>query len=431
MAGRPCQPTNPPPKCYKPSLSTKSRQSRSLQHHDINPKITSPYYGAGTQSHVATYSHNLTNTRKPTMTPPTISAYPTLSKNTKQNAIKIVFKKFIIRNANSPMQAPTTPSQVDQLPVNCNKATPTTAKQTTSSIPTPTPNDIPPKIENHPRTTGQPKTEQTIIHSTPPCPSNRNIRKNLPTNQPNPNAHLPSKLNEHHRHSKYLSHLLQPTTPSTPRITSHQVHKSTESTPPNKQPPTDILTILQIETPPKQGKCNPLPTMPLYPQHKFHSDTPLSDTMTQITPTLKIQPILSPNLPNRHAIKPPQTMMELLRKQFEITQTLIDRLSRMLLPHNVDTSTNIMSQTLFDLIAALPPNELLTMLTTPPRTTLPNILVGLQPTHCWYRIPPKLSASIKTSTDTSINNHYHLSKTILWSTLSLTFLYSKDLQKVP
>jgi len=75
-AGRPCQPTNPPPKRYKPPIMTKAQQYGNMQQQKINPKIPGPCCGASTHSHVASYSNNSTNTRKPTMTP--LSAVHTL-----------------------------------------------------------------------------------------------------------------------------------------------------------------------------------------------------------------------------------------------------------------------------------------------------------------------------------------------------------------
>jgi len=68
-ASKPCQPTNPPPKHYKPPILIKAQQHGNLQQHNINPKIMGPSCSASTQSHVATYSDKSTNTRKPTMTP--------------------------------------------------------------------------------------------------------------------------------------------------------------------------------------------------------------------------------------------------------------------------------------------------------------------------------------------------------------------------
>jgi len=118
-AGRLCQPTNPPPKRYKPPLMTKAKQNGNLQRYNINAKISDPCCGASTYNHVAIYSHNSTNPRKPTMTSPKDGLYPTLSKNGEKYATETVSMNDIIRNDNS-MQGPTTLQPTNQLPVNRN-----------------------------------------------------------------------------------------------------------------------------------------------------------------------------------------------------------------------------------------------------------------------------------------------------------------------
>jgi len=84
MAGRPCQPTNPPPKRYKPPILTKARPQGDLQQRDIQTKISSPYCGAGTDSYATSYRQISTNIGKPTMTLITGTTYPTLQQNTHQ-----------------------------------------------------------------------------------------------------------------------------------------------------------------------------------------------------------------------------------------------------------------------------------------------------------------------------------------------------------
>jgi len=116
-AGRLCQPTNPPPKRYKPPIMTKVKQYGNLQRYNINPKITDPCCGAGTYSYVATYGHKLTNTRKPTMTPPTDQPCPTPPKSDEPYATETVSKKFTIATANY-MTEPPNPRSANQLPVN-------------------------------------------------------------------------------------------------------------------------------------------------------------------------------------------------------------------------------------------------------------------------------------------------------------------------
>jgi len=355
---------------------------------------------------------------------PLLSA-PTLcyQQNNKQHATETVFNKFIIRTDNS-TQAPITPSPANQLPIDCNKETPQTAKHATLVLPTPAKDHISQKIENNLRITGQPKTELRLIHTSLPCHSSCIVCTNQPTNQQNPDTCTPTNLSTQHKHSQYLSTLPKPTPCHT---ISHQVHKLTESTSPNRQSPIDTLTTYQIKTPPKQAICNPLSLMPSYPLQKSNPATPPSDKMMWTTPILKVQSILSPlQIPDQCAIEPTQTMIQLLWKQIEFTQTLIGCLSQMLMSHSISISPRITTQTLFNLIAKLQPNKLLTILTTPSRTTLQNILV--KPTYHQYQFPSKLLGSVKPSTGVT---HHHLSKVIIWSIISLTFLHSKDLQKVP
>jgi len=118
-AGRLCQPTNPPPKCYKLPIMTKAQQYGNLQQYKIDPKITGPCCGAGTSSYVATYSHNLTNTRKPTMTPPTDRPRPTLTKRDEQYVNETVSKNFIIGTTHT-TTAPPTPRSVNRYPPSAN-----------------------------------------------------------------------------------------------------------------------------------------------------------------------------------------------------------------------------------------------------------------------------------------------------------------------
>jgi len=85
MAGRPCQPTNPPPKRYKPPILAKARPHGDLQQRNIQTKISNPTRGAGTNSYAASYRQISTNIGKPTMTRITGSTYPTtLQQNTHQ-----------------------------------------------------------------------------------------------------------------------------------------------------------------------------------------------------------------------------------------------------------------------------------------------------------------------------------------------------------
>jgi len=81
MAGRPCQPTNPPPKQYKPPIMRKSQSNGNSNQYNTHQKIDNPNCGAGTHGYAASYRQILTNTRHPTMTPPTGTSHPMLPKN--------------------------------------------------------------------------------------------------------------------------------------------------------------------------------------------------------------------------------------------------------------------------------------------------------------------------------------------------------------
>jgi len=93
-AGRPCQPTNPPPKRYKPPKMTKSQQSGNPQQQYIDPKIIDSHCGASTKCYVTTYGHNSTRTKKPTMILPNTGPLHMIQKNQEKYATGTVFKKF-------------------------------------------------------------------------------------------------------------------------------------------------------------------------------------------------------------------------------------------------------------------------------------------------------------------------------------------------
>jgi len=123
--------------------------------------------------------------------------------------------------------------------------------------------------------------------------------------------------------------------------------------------------------------------------------------------------------------------MQELKQQLALTQTLIEQLSMMII--SIITPPRITQQTLFDLIAALHPNDpstlpgsLETHSTPPSRITADHFTVI--PTNHRYQSLPKLLGYDKMSTSIT---QYHLPKNLLWSILTFTFPHSKDLQKVP
>jgi len=115
MAGRPCQPTNPPPKRYKPPILTKARPPGNLPQRDIQTKISSPYCGAGTNSYAASYRQFSTKLGKPTMTPITRTTHPTLQQNTVKYKPKM-FSKKITTTTTISTTAPTKPYSDKPLP---------------------------------------------------------------------------------------------------------------------------------------------------------------------------------------------------------------------------------------------------------------------------------------------------------------------------
>jgi len=108
LAGRPCQPTNPPPKRYKPPILTKVKPHGNVQQCNIQTKISSPYCGAGTVGHAASYRQFSTSIQKPTMTLTTSTSHPTLQKNIVQYETKMGSNIIAITN-NTNQPAPDNP----------------------------------------------------------------------------------------------------------------------------------------------------------------------------------------------------------------------------------------------------------------------------------------------------------------------------------
>jgi len=110
-ASRPCQPTNPPPKCYKPPKMTKLQQSGNPQQQYIDPKIIDSHCRASTQCYVATHGHNSTRTKKPTMILPNTGPHHTIQKNQEKYSTGTVFKKFTTTTENIQKNQPPPCSQ--------------------------------------------------------------------------------------------------------------------------------------------------------------------------------------------------------------------------------------------------------------------------------------------------------------------------------
>jgi len=263
-AGRPCQPTNPPPKRYKPPIMTKAQQYGNMQQQKINPKIPGPCCGASTHSHVASYSNNLTNTRKPTMTPPIGRPHPTLQKNDEQYAPVTVFKNAII-TTDTPTQAPTTRHPVNPLSVNSNKET--------------NPHDRPNGPPNCPRIPYRPpkltkNTSHTILK--PPSTSKTPQTPTQPTSQKNCNRlwmkPVAVELNHASPTRNKIHTTMQPVRPATNDTTSS----------PNLTPKTNQLQAITVH--PRASH----PTT--FDSSRYHEPQPINQPTIRPTNTQLTEP---------------------------------------------------------------------------------------------------------------------------------------------
>ncbi len=417
-AGRPCQPTNPPPKRYKPPKLTQAKQNGNEQRHYIDPKIIDPCCGASTHSYVATYSHNSTDTKKPTMTPPTNDQHPTPSKNNKKYATKKVFKPF--NHKDDSTKASPTSYAANLLMENGTQEIPQTSQQRTESpSPTPDNNPTPPKIESNSQIPGK--------HTTDPRPFRLSPAKHLqhiidtnPTTQ-NQASRTSTNYQTHLQQSHLLPTLVNPTPP---RTLINRKQKLTEPVLLDQWITTDALTIHPLQQAPRHHP-------PLTPLHSPLQDNSAKPHYDKATPNLppQVKSALPPSWIPENCITETNTLMQELKKQLAITHTLIDRLSMTIMPSSIITSPRTTQQTLFDLIAKLHPNDPLKLqVSTPPFRITKNHRFNVKPTNHRYQFSPKLLRYVKTSTGTT---QYHLSTNLLWSILSFTFPHSKDLQKVP
>ena len=179
-AGRPCQPTNPPPKRYKPPKMTKSQQSGNPQQQYIDPKIIDPRCIASTQCYVANYGHNSTRIKKPTMSPPTNDPHPTLQKNQEKYVPEIVFKNFTLTSTDKLTESTSLPPAANLLSDNRKQETPKPPTKINSLPATHAKDHTPPKIENNPQIPGKPATDPRPYRP----PPHRHLRSTVDTNQP-------------------------------------------------------------------------------------------------------------------------------------------------------------------------------------------------------------------------------------------------------
>jgi len=119
-------------------------------------------------------------------------------------------------------------------------------------------------------------------------------------------------------------------------------------------------------------------------------------------------------------------IMHSLWQQLVLIQTLINCLSRIFMLDNISTPSRIASKTSFTLSPNYHTTSIRQYQQQQPQREFPyNIcLYNLHASGITFA-PPQFPVYAKTSTT------YYLSKILLWSLLQSTFLYSKDLMKLP
>ena len=250
-AGRPCQPTNPPPKRYKHPKVTKSQQYGNPQQQYIDPKIIDPRCIASTQCYVANYGHNSTRIKKPTMSPPTNDPHPTLQKNQEKYVPEIVFKNFTLTSTDKLTESTSLPPAANLLSDNRKQETPKPPTKTNSLPATNAKDHTPPKIEPNPQIPGKSTTEPRPYRPPP------------------------------HRHHRYTVDTSQPT-----RL-QHQSPRTVSNHPIR-------LTNTKDHTPPKLNPARKFQAnLPLNQGPIAHHRTDTTDTpLTQVSP-----PVYNTNLP--------------------------------------------------------------------------------------------------------------------------------------
>ncbi len=414
MAGRPCPPTNPPPKRYKPPIMRKVQPHGNPQQQNTQQKIDDPTYGAGTPVYVAPYSQKSTTTRHPTMTHPTGNSHPTLPKNKVQEHETRMASNTINLKQPSPIHPVKLPAVVKH------------PMETNRSI---TQSKFQPLGPNNKRTTIQ-QTDTDITKTIGMRPINRSIdppslpenpkcdtRNNQPITRPSPTPPQPAHPCSHCKPSKFP-------TQTQPGLHSHlfpSKNQPNQPNPPNKlQPLTATAEASKIKPPSTHASCHPQPHQNRDPVITASAQQRSSNDQCNQT----VKPTPSPP-PHDETDSTHYPALTLLMNELAITRTLLDRLYRWLIPESSNIPSRTISKTLFELISDLPSNNPLPLLTTPSHTTayLKNYSAA-PPTYTTYWIPPN-----PTKAKTRITPY--LSTILLWSMLQFTTQYSKDLLKVP
>jgi len=425
----PCQPTNPPPKRYKPPSMTRGRSHSIQQQHNIHQKITGHYCGASTFGYTEAYGQFSTNTGNPTMTPPNGTSQPTLHTNIEKNEHQLVSNTTTNITTIQKVKAFTRPVAITA--VVSHKTEPSQLTTQTSPPPLSHINGRNTnKIDTSTRTTSQHSTN-TSISSIPPSIITH-ARKNQHTTIPELSLH-------HSKASTYHSQSHHPTL-------SNPVHHSTKhssSDPPNKlnhyvNPSQNAKQVsLQTNPPSTPDSSHPSPPPIKHNHQNYGTETSLL-AMNPFNQDQCIRPTKPTLLPPPQSVIDPSTatltsipslsnlpLMQSLMQKLAITKTLVDRLCRMipLLFNNASSKTT--EKDLFELIADLPSHDPLPLLITPSSTSdyecLTNSPLTCDKYRYWY--DRKSMDYENTRTNPTI---------IIWSMVHFTTpYYSKDLLKVP
>jgi len=365
MASRPCQPTNPPPKQYKPPILTKANPHSNLQQCNTQTKIASPYCRAGTDGYAASYRQISTSIGKPTMTLTTGTSHPTLQKNTVKYETKTVLNKISV-TSNTTQPAPTNPCYVKPLPAVNHHLEATQMTIPSNSLfydPASSRHTI--KTDNKTRSTG---THPTHLPSHSLSPSRHpqcSIRNNHPINNTHPSSLHPSNSYTY-RSPSHASTTLNPTCQCqsldqadklnnvNPSSTTTSTVTQTTALPTVTaiHPDPSTTPLLYHQSPPKpqntQQNLGKVPTMPVWTTQNDH--VLCTDTIHSNLPLeCAAKPIFSTSPPSLM----PCQLMQRLWKELTITQTLLDRLSNMIL---LEATSNQQStpKNLFKLLTDLP-----------------------------------------------------------------------------
>jgi len=445
MAGRPCQPTNPPPKRYKPphlTTVTKERPHGNLQQRDIQTKISSPYCGAGTDNYAASYRQMSTNIGKPTMTPITGTTHATLQQNTVKYKPKRISNK-ITTTITTLKSVSLKPCSDKPLPAIHHHRDTTQTTIPTNLLPSDSANGrYTRKTDNATKSTGTHSAHipfpSRFLTRNPHCSTS----KKQTIDPVHPSVLQPSKHSPSYNLTLTLSNStrlcqslhsdnelnLDPTTNTSSKAAQNTYYA--EAAHHNEPLITKLL-------------CHQSPPKPQQPQPNVGNVLPMQDWTQRKVPIPCIKESVQPTLPfyndlATETISPtphsliPRLPMQRLMQELALINTLLDHLSKML---SLATTSHPSStpKNLFDLITELPqidPKALILTDEPPQLLLLPAATCynhpGGQSTRSlyWYRTPRLPCYNIARRTR-------YVSTEILQSHLQHTVPHTKDLLKVP